>query len=239
MPMAGRGLRFKNYGYNTPKPLIKINKHSMFVNSSNSFPRSLGWIFIIQKSLKKNKLFKKSMNFIKNKKLILLNKLTNGQASSAFKAIKFINKNQIIIVHSCDLKFEVNMAEIKKKIKKYDIIVFTAKSQSYHLTNEKQFSWVKKNELNNEIEISCKKNFKNKKKKSRVLVGSFVFKNKDTLIKSIKYVFKKKLKIKNEYYLDMVAASSKKAGYKTGEIVVKKYVSWGSHGELSNFKLKR
>ena len=102
--------------------------------------------------------------------------------------------------------------------------------------NSNQFSWVRKNVRNNEIEISLKKNFTNNKKGNRVLVGSFIFKNYKILDKSIKYITKNNLKIKNEYYLDKAVSISKKIGFKLGEIIVKKYKSWGSHTELKNFK---
>ena len=48
MPMAGRGQRFKNYGYEIPKPLIKVGKKPMFAKATESFPKNLKWIFISQ-----------------------------------------------------------------------------------------------------------------------------------------------------------------------------------------------
>ncbi len=95
---------------------------------------------------------------------------------------------------------------------------------------------MRKNINKNSIEISLKKNFKNDRKKNRVLVGSFIFKNKKVLNHCIKHIFKRKLKINNEYYLDYAAAISEKIGYKLGEMVVKKYISWGSHYEFIEHK---
>ena len=237
MPMAGRGLRFKKYNYSLPKPLIKINQQPMFVQSSKAFSNKFKWFFIIQKSLKKYKIFKKSINLFKNKKIITLNKYTKGQASTVEKAVKFLKKDQIVIVHSCDLSFKINFKEIRKKLKKYDVLVLTAKGKKYNFNNPRQFSWVRKNYENGETEISFKKNFTKNKNKSRVLVGSFIFKNCVVLNKSIKYTLKNKVKIKNEYYLDQAASTAKRIGFQLGEIIVKKYHSWGSHTELTNNKL--
>jgi len=236
MPMAGRGMRFKKYGYSTPKPLIKINQRPMFIQSSMSFSKKLKWFFVVQKNLTKNKTFKNYIKFFKNKKIIILNKYTNGQASTVAKAVKFLKRDQIVIVHSCDLSFKINFAEVKRKLIKNDVIVLTSKGKKYNFKNSNQFSWVRKNVRNNEIEISLKKNFTNNKKGNRVLVGSFIFKNYKILDKSIKYITKNNLKIKNEYYLDKAVSISKKIGFKLGEIIVKKYKSWGSHTELKNFK---
>lgn len=236
MPMAGKGLRFKNHGYTTPKPLIKINQIPMFIKSSMAFSKKLKWFFIIQKSLSQNKIFKNSIRFFTNKKIIILNKYTKGQASTVAKAIKFLSKHQIVIVHSCDLSFKIDFEEVKKKLKRNDVIVLTSKGKKYNFKNSTQFSWVRKNTKSKEIEISLKKNFNSNKKNNRVLVGSFIFKNYEVLNKSIKYITKNKFTIKNEYYLDKAVSISKKIGFKLDEIIVKKYQSWGSHTELKNFK---
>ena len=236
MPMAGRGMRFRKYGHNTPKPLIKINNRPMFLKSAMAFSRKLKWFFIVQKSLTNNKIFKDSIKFFKNKKVITLNKYTSGQASTVKKAIKFLKKNHIIIVHSCDLSFKINFKEVKKKLKEYDVIVLTSKGTKHNFKNQSQFSWVRKNSVSKDTEISLKKNFTTNKKNNRVLVGSFIFKNYKVLNESIKYIINNNLKIKNEYYLDCAASISEKIGFKLDEIIVKKYQSWGSHSELKKFK---
>ena len=115
-------------------------------------------------------------------------------------------------------------------------MVITANGKEFNYKNSNQFSWVRKNSKSKEVEISLKKNFTTNKRKNRVLVGSFIFKNNEILNKSIKYIMRNKLKVKNEYYLDHAVSISKKIGFKLGEIIVKKYRSWGSHSELKNFK---
>lgn len=236
MPMAGKGSRFKKFGYETPKPLIKIKNIPMFVKATMVFSKSLNWFFIAQKYLKSEKIFKKSLTLFKNKKLIYLTKYTNGQASTVLKAIKLLKKNHIIIIHSCDLSFKINITDIKNKIKESDVLVFTAKGKKFNFKNSKQFSWVRKNLKKNKIEISMKKNFKNDKNKNRVLVGSFVFRNKDVLQNCISYMLRNNLKINNEYYIDVAASISNKIGYKLDEIIVKDYKSWGSYRELVDNK---
>ena len=69
-----------------------------------------------------------------------------------------------------------------------------------------------------------------------MLVGSFIFKNKKVLDDCIKYIFKRKIKTSNEYYIDNAASVSSKIGYKLGEVIVNKYISWGSHRELLEYK---
>ena len=49
MPMAGRGVRFKKYGIDTPKPLIKINNLPMFAASAMAFSKNLNGFLLFKK----------------------------------------------------------------------------------------------------------------------------------------------------------------------------------------------
>tara|TARA_B100000035_G_C20865979_1_gene493960 strand:+ start:49 stop:801 length:753 start_codon:yes stop_codon:yes gene_type:complete len=235
MPMAGEGLRFKSHGYTKPKPLILVNNIPMFINASRTFPKKLKWIYIINKKIDKIKIEKKYLKLLHKKIFLTLNKKTSGQASTVYKSLKYIKNNDAIIVHSCDLSFDINFSVLKKKLKQNDILVFTAKGTKYHLKNHRQFSWVKK--YKNKYKISLKKNFK-ARKQSKVLIGTFAFKNKKIMKKLLEYSFKKKAKINKEYYMDTLTLLAEKIGYKLNEVVVKNYNSWGSHKELKNYKEK-
>ena len=127
MPMAGEGLRFKKHGHASPKPLIKINKMPMFLRATKSFPNNLRWVFVTNNKIGSNyNIIKKSKNKKKNI-FLFLKKKTQGQASTVHKSLKYINKNEIVIVHSCDLSFKINFSFLKKKIIDNDVHVFTTK----------------------------------------------------------------------------------------------------------------
>ena len=74
-------------------------------------------------------------------KFLFLNKKTEGQASTVYKSLKYLGKNEVVIVHSCDLSFKINLSLFKKKIQENDLLVFTAKGSNYHFKNHKNFSW--------------------------------------------------------------------------------------------------
>ena len=232
MPMAGEGQRFKKHGYLLPKPLIKINNTPMFLKATKSFPKNLRWVFISNNTIGNFEIVK----YLKIKKknvFLALKKKTKGQASTVYKSLKYINKTDTVIVHSCDLSFKINFNSLKKKIIESDLLVFTAEGTDYQFKNHKHFSWVKNN--NNRCEISIKKNF-HKNNNAKVLIGTFAFKNKKILKDLLEYTFKKKMKINNEYYMDTLMFVANKLGYKLNELVVDEYVSWGSHKEFLKYK---
>src|SRR5690606_33064919 len=48
IPMAGKGSRFRKYGYKISKPLIQIDSLPMVVKACNSFPNAESWIFAVR-----------------------------------------------------------------------------------------------------------------------------------------------------------------------------------------------
>ena len=233
MPMAGEGLRFKKYGYLLPKPLIRINNTPMFLKATKSFPRNMRWVFISNNTIEANFEITKYLKIKKKNVFLALKKKTKGQASTVYKSLKYINKTDAVIVHSCDLSFKINFKSLKKKIIENDLLVFTAVGTNYQFKNHKQFSWVKNNQ--NGCKISIKKNF-HKNNNAKVLIGTFAFKNKKILKDLLEYTFKKKMMINNEYYMDTLMLVANELGYKLDELVVDKYVSWGSHKEFLKYK---
>ena len=115
MPMAGKGSRFKNYGHTTPKPLIEVENEPMFFKAAKSFPKNLKWIFIANKKIDLKNKIKKYPSLNKKNFYLILKKKTQGQASTVYKSLKYLKKNNKIIVHSCDLSFKIDFNLLKKK----------------------------------------------------------------------------------------------------------------------------
>jgi len=236
MPMAGDGLRFKKAGYKTPKPLININGEPMFMRSAKCMPKADLWIFLIKKELLNDYQLENKINKnFKNNKIIPIKNTTEGQAATCFMAKEYLKENDQIFVSSCDNYFEINQDDYLNKSNKHDVIIFTTNSNKIHIDNPNLFGWVKNND-SGEIKISCKKKISSDPSKDRIIVGSFFFKNLDSFIKPIKSLFEKKIKINNEYYLDMAIIEATILGLNVGELIVKNYKSWGSHKELENWK---
>ena len=44
--MAGKGSRFKDYGYRLSKPMIPVNNKPMVITACESFPQASKWVFL-------------------------------------------------------------------------------------------------------------------------------------------------------------------------------------------------
>ena len=110
MPMAGEGNRFKNAGYTTPKPLIKLNgkeidKHSLSsLNGIEDKDIEIVHTFIIRKEFE---LIKEDLlNSYPEANVILVEKTTNGSLETCMLAKDFIEDNDRVIILDCDVMFK-------------------------------------------------------------------------------------------------------------------------------------
>ena len=115
------------------------------------------------------------------------------------------------------------------------MIVFVYKPSKYNIINYNQFGWVKKGKHNSIEKIECKKKASNQIRKDLVVLGSFAFKNKNIFINSFKEMLKKKDKVKNEYYMDVLVKYSKKLKYDVKYLKVKNFRSFGTPQEIKYF----
>ena len=239
--MAGKGERFIKKGYLIHKPFIKVNKTPMFLQASKTFIKDDKYIFIYKKNKNKFLTHYRVKDLLPIKKLnksIVINliKPTLGQADTCLKALKYIGHRENIFIHSCDSYFKIN----KKKCfdylqkQKYDIIIFTTKPKQVHLNNYNNYGWVH-SKNNTIVNIECKKKASKNPMQDSIIIGSFIFKNKKILYDGIKALFKKKLKVNNEYYLDMAIKECLKLNYKICQYDIKKITLFGSPEELKKY----
>lgn len=105
MPMAGRGSRFSNNGYQTPKPLIKVEGKPMFVWSLTSLG-DLEYELLVIIALKEHedhyKVSELIASYLPDKKveLLLIEEVTEGQLCTVLLASEFFKDKSLLVMAS-------------------------------------------------------------------------------------------------------------------------------------------
>ena len=143
IPMAGLGNRFKIKGYDDIKPMIKIGDKRMINLAINSIGIDGKFIFIVNNHEgQSNELIKLLNVTVDNPKIIEIDYLTEGPASSVLLAKGLINNDIPLIVTNCDQIMEWDSKDFYKTLKETDkdgIVV------TYNVLTEKN-SYVKLDE---------------------------------------------------------------------------------------------
>jgi dTDP-glucose pyrophosphorylase len=232
--MAGEGKRFKNEGYELPKPLIEVNKVPMVIKALNSLPKADKNLFIIRKDQIDYNNFKKTVSrFCSNFELILLDKLSEGQASTCLFAENYVKSSSIINIGSCDVGYSYNYKEFNKALSINDCLIWAYKNKNHVLKKPNMYGWVKT--LNNTKKVdfvSCKKTISNNPLNDYVVSGTFTFKDSNLFFSSIKKMMELDDRINNEFYIDNIFnhIELKKSVFEVDEIY-----SWGTPHELKTY----
>ena len=105
--MSGKGQRFKDEGYKIPKPLIDLHGKPIIEKVINNFPNTDKWIFTVNKEVYEHETFIKFYEkFNLNKTILLLDEVTNGQATSCLKSLDLVPSGEDFFVGSCDAIFK-------------------------------------------------------------------------------------------------------------------------------------
>lgn len=110
IPMAGEGKRFSDVGYTTQKPLIPVLGKPMIQSVCENLNVDANYIFIIQKKHLQEGNFEEILKSIdSNCRIILVDELTEGPASTCLLAEKFINDEPLMIINCDQMIHDFNM----------------------------------------------------------------------------------------------------------------------------------
>lgn len=106
VPMAGRGSRYANKGYTTPKPLIEVAGKPMLWHALDSI-ESLEFSKIVFVALREHEEEFGFSNQLKERygqkmELVLLEDVTEGQLCTVLEADEFINDDEDVIIIASD-----------------------------------------------------------------------------------------------------------------------------------------
>jgi dTDP-glucose pyrophosphorylase len=193
IPMAGRGSRYANVGYTTPKPLIEINGKPMLYHAFQSV-KDVPYEKVIFIALKEHeqtfgvsKLIKEQI--VTDFELILLDDVTEGQLCTVLTASQYFQPNQSILIAASDSYIESNIAEEVKNTEADGII------SVINLPGE-QWSFAKTDESGKVIQVAEKTRISD-----HASTGIYYFKDAKRFEHHAQQLIQQKETTKGEYYI--------------------------------------
>lgn len=131
IPMAGAGSRFSSAGYTFPKPLIEVAGQPMIQAVVNNLNIDANYIFITQRDHVEKYNLNQVLKLLKpNCKLVLVDGMTEGAASTTLLASNLIDNDNPLLIANSDQIIEWNSSETLYKFSNpaYDGGILTFKS---------------------------------------------------------------------------------------------------------------
>jgi len=138
IPMAGKGSRFKNCGYNLPKPFIDVDGQPMIsMVIDNLKPKNLSYEFIfiaLKEHVEKYFLEEVIQTKLKNYKIVTVEKITEGAAQTVLLASHLFDIDEEVLIANCDQFIDIEIEKYLSNISKFsdgDIQCMYAKSPKW------------------------------------------------------------------------------------------------------------
>ena len=199
LPMAGEGQRFKDAGYDVPKPLIDVFGKPMYQRVLDSLkPNEPSNIILIARE-------EHNIPPTDSCHIIEINEKTEGAVCTVLLAKGHFNDERPLLIANCDQLLTININDFLEQAQNYDASVITFNSTNPH------HSYVK-NHGDLVIEVAEKKVISDK-----AVAGIYWYKYGSEFIRKATDMINKNIRINNEFYISPVfneyIADNKRVGF--------------------------
>ncbi len=232
IPMAGRGMPFKEAGYAFPKPIIDIKGKTMIeVVVNNLRPQTdHRFIFIcLKEDYEKYDFYNILKNATNNKfEIIQIDGPTEGAACTVLAAMRYINNDNELLIANADQYIEYSIDDFISEARggEKDGLIMTFNS------SHPKWSYARVNPENLVLEVAEKRMISN-----HATVGLYYFKRSNEFIEAAQSMIHKNIRYNNEFYVSPVYNEmilKQKKVYIT-EIPVEKMHGLGTPEDLALF----
>jgi len=240
LPMAGKGSRFSEQGYELPKPLIDVDGKPMIIRAVDCLPETTNKVFICLKEHVDNYGVDKVLKeYYKNTEILSIDKTTQGQACTCELGInKFnIDLEKPILISACDNGVYYDSEEYMKLVndETIDIIVWSFRNNQTSKINPDMYAWLDVDENNLIKHVSCKKFIYKDPLKTHAIIGTMFFRKAKYFLDGLNKNYEENIRSNNEFYVDDVLNQNIKAGLKVKVFEVNNYICWGTPDDYRTY----
>lgn len=187
IPMAGRGQRFRDAGYTTPKPFIKVKDKPMIrLVVENLVPKDRNFRLILICLPEHSELIRKEFP---GAVVVIVGEPTKGAACTTLHARDFIDNKDELVVASCDQIIDWQQEKFYQRASRKDGMIVTYKSDKEHHS----FCRTEKGKV---VEVAEKKVISNDAN-----IGVYYFGSGCDFVTAAEIMIDKDDNFKGEYYL--------------------------------------
>ena len=240
LPMAGKGSRFTEEGYDLPKPLLDVDGLPMILQAVDCLPESDNNVFIcLQDHIDDFGIDKTLKNHFLNTEVISINETTEGQACTCEIGIEETNINleNPILISACDNGVFYDTKKYLELLndESIDVIVWTFRNNQASKTNPNAYAWLDVDENDNIKHVSCKKFIYENPLITHAIIGTMFFRKGTYFMEGLQKNYNENIRTNGEFYVDDVLNQNIKDGLKVKVFEVENYICWGTPNDYKTY----
>ena len=229
MPMAGKGLRLLNAGYNLPKPLVEVNGKTIAEWAINTIGLKGNFIFCCKEEhVEKFDLDEKLLKILPDCKIVIIDKDTEGTADTILHASEYIDNDNELFISDSDHCMIWNHSGFEREIRKRKLDACVMVYPDDQTSNA--YSYVKLNEEGFVTEAAEKIPISN-----IAAAGMHYYKKGSDFVKYANRMIEKNIRFNNEFYVTPVYNEFIIDDKKIIKFPIEKKWPMGSPEEIKNF----
>jgi hypothetical protein len=148
----------------------------MVVRAAKCLPSADLWIFICKEDHILNSKIEDILNqYFSSPKIISVDFLTEGQASTCLLAKKYLRPNDILTIGSCDCRMNYDKTNYNKKLITSDALAWTFRNNKSVVKNPEMYGWTKLDKVGQVSKVLCKVPINYERTNDHAITGSFSF----------------------------------------------------------------
>jgi NDP-sugar pyrophosphorylase family protein len=262
IPMAGKGSRFADVGYLTPKPLIPVSNKPMVVLACDNLPPASRYVFVAQKEHLDNSQLKGILTEqFPNVSVVAIDGITAGQASSCQLGIDgaepAIDPEASLLIGACDngIVYDQSKWQALMADQTIDMAAFSFRNHPSSERNPQMFGWLKvagqvADQIADQVAgqgddksaefpiitgVSVKKAISDNPRGDHAIVGAFFFRKAKYFDQAMKVMLEQDIRVNGEFYVDSMVGVLAQSGLKCVAFEVVDYISFGIPNDLKTF----
>lgn len=250
LPMAGRGSRFLQAGWDTPKPFIEVSARPMAAHAVGIAHRGAGVVIVTRSEHAGlvTGLRDELAPEVGWLSVLEVDRVTEGQAATSLLGIKALSRvledrnvsesdDRPVTVVPSDAAVVVAPNRVRGLLDAddWDLIVWTSDDTVDALRNPEQYGWVEHSAEGMLIDVHVKKRPESPSTCS-VVIGCFTFRSRKVGIQIIESLLSEGERINGEFYLDTAAVVALRLGLRVKSLPVDHFFCWGTPDELLAFQ---
>lgn len=233
IPMAGRGSRFAEAGYQMPKPLIDICGHPMIEYVVNNIRPRCGHRFIFicqQEHLERYGLAKKLETIAPGCVIITIDHITEGAACTVLLAERYIDNDEPLMIANSDQYVDTDINAYLEALGEHDGLIMTMPA------DDPKWSFIRYDDQGRVTLVREKEVISD-----QATVGIYNYAHGRDFVRYAHQMIDKNIRVNNEFYVapvynEMIGAGKQVTYYDVGE----KMYGLGTPEDLDRFlKLSR
>ena len=238
IPLAGRGSRFSERGYQQPKPLIDVSGKPMIIQAAASLPSANAHRFVcLQQHLDAYPLSQTLQQYYPDASIIALDRVTEGQAMTCDLGLDGVDDDAPLLIAACDNAMVYDHAQYQRLLADHqvDAIVWTFRNHPGASQNPQMYGWVK-TESDRAVDVSVKVPISATPEKDHAIVGTFFFRKTRYFREALAKMRDDNIRVNNEFYVDSMVGILAAAGYRVQVFEVDHYICWGTPDDYETFR---